>query len=378
MSAESNFVAPSLLQVGFTDRVLTHLTGLHMDRLGENVRGAEIISRLGTVVTEGLTNRNIDVIGYNALNVGVIPGAEETPWSAYAEIMDPIVGAESERAPSADSNLYPTNTLIRFENGLGRDRFHHFIESSLTGIPNQTRPSIRIAGPRELIAHDFLYADNATVGRIGTAFLRMQYKKSMGRNLQGIAEHTISDITEKGLRAHLPEDLAERADSQEASLGAETLLSSGNLSIVGRAMREVLLPSEREIEIAQDQGITQEELVARHLRLQRGHGRMPHIEARTRFVTSGTPIPISSTPMGTELRKQAEELYYGYKSSYQERDWGKVAQDIWSLATGLGAAEGIVAFAQAASIVVRACSTSAWGMASDRRRLRSLGLPLKG
>src|SRR5688572_9650139 len=106
---------------------------------------------MGAVVTEHLTNRNLDVLGDNALNAGIFERPEATPWSAYMAIVDTITDSASERTTSTNRSLCLTNTLIRFDSNLGRDRFQYVAEGALAGIQVSTMPRIRSGGQPELV-----------------------------------------------------------------------------------------------------------------------------------------------------------------------------------------------------------------------------------
>lgn len=364
-------VAPNVLRASFTERILDHLTGLNFDKFAKNLDSAHITTRMGAVVTEHLTNRNLDVLGENALNAGIFERPEAAPWSAYMAIVDTITDSESERTTSTNSSLCLTNTLIRFDSNLGRDRFQYVAEGALAGIQVSTMPRIRSGGQRELIIHDMSYADLSTLGRIATALMRRQYLPVAGRNIRGFAQQTIETMTENGFRMYLPFELANRAIQQEEILGADSLLSSGNLTRIGRAMRQALTATQSELETAQNKG-KRDELDDWLLQIQRRYGDRPHIEARTRFISDKSAAPVSRTPMGVAIKDQVEQRVHEFKKPYKERDWDKVMRDIWSLASGLGASEGVGALLRALSTIARASATSGKGMLVDRRELRKL------
>lgn len=335
-----------------------------MDILGENAIKVGIVASLGQVASNDLTERHLDLIGSNAINAGIIErAAKEAPWSALMEITDTITSSESRRITEGDNNSPAlTNTLVRFDGTVGRDRFQHMAESLFAGIPSSSMPRIRQSSSRELVIHDFPYSDNATLGRLATALLRKQYE-GLGPMRRSFTQSSIERIMEGGLLDYLPEELAERAQRQGARLGSQTLLSSGNISIIGRAMREALVPAD-ELEKA-EQTDTKKTLLAARLPIQRARGNRPFVEGRARFVSSGEPIPISQTPMRIVLTDQVGGRVADYQRPYKEHDWNKVMQDMWSLGSGLGVVEIAAAVIRAGWTVTRASEASTRGMIVD-------------
>jgi hypothetical protein len=136
---------------------------------------------------------------------------------------------------------------------------------------------------------------------------------------------------------------------------AGTLLSSGNLSYIGRSMRQAL--------------------AGRKLEVQRPRDNRPLIEAGTDFISRGdASIPISRTNVGHAMKVQGVAYGNELLKPVKERDLVEIGSRLWDLATGLGIKEGILPAARATGTLTLATGAALHGAVADscaRRRLRN-------
>ncbi|HKR82000.1 MAG TPA: hypothetical protein VJR27_03290 [Candidatus Saccharimonadales bacterium] len=330
MSAEQTGIAPEALSLGFVARVDEYVTSRQFNTLATNLEREGVIAALGDT-------------------------AIDTPWQAFMEVTDGITAATAESG--ADPALM--NVAITFTDTKARERFHNLYDLLLAGIHGLAMPHLRSGGPRELRAWNFSYADLSTAGRAGTALLRQEYGKTLGPNLRLIQANTVGDIASGNVMHYIPDRLRTRVAQQREDLSQlfdeetadESLLSSGRLGIVGKAMREA-----------------QHSVGMVSLAVQRPRSNRPRIEEKTHFFARGADIPLSHTTIRRTIIEQVRDGVEELTRPYKERNLVKVGQDLWDIVTGLGMAQGAGSAVRALGTISAASVAALWGMRTDQRR----------
>lgn len=339
--------------------------------MGDLVAAPEVL-KMGYAnrVTESVTHWQSGLLTNNLAHVGAtglltaMQGFEDRPWDAYMSVMNGITTAEAtpylSEAPGANGYM---SLKVGFKDELAREAFQTFAGYTFTGISGYRIPHMRNYGP-ELQIQNFSHPDLCTVGRVGSALFRHQYGSQLGPNARLLDSRTLRQIREdrpgRGYGPYLPASLIDYIDppnNSDRPLPDNVLFTSGRLSIVGAQVRQVL--TERELPLP----------------LQRERGRTPNIEKGLRFVQtqSTAGMPLSGGTIGNVLTEQVWGRWSEYRDPIRERDYTKAGEQLWSLASGLGATEGIGMAAKASWALTRASVVALRGLIRDRGgRINSL------
>ncbi|HYH75640.1 MAG TPA: hypothetical protein VD735_06830 [Candidatus Saccharimonadales bacterium] len=306
MTAEQTGIVPGALDMRFADRVQETVTRRQFTRLARNLGEAGVYRQLGAE-------------------------AEATPWSAYMGVMDQmndayvIADRELPFEPEPPANGMPTVTAtIGFNSHAGRDRFHYLYETLLAGVHDPGMPRMRANETAELEIANFSHPDLCTAGRVGSALFYQQYKH-LGPNLRPVFQHTVAEMKASGVVGYLPSELQDRIAMHEETVGADTLLTSGRLALLGNVVRPALAKSNRD------------------LMMQRPRGNKPAIEEDIYFYLkdgSDSGIPVSALTVGKEV---ADELRYRrdqLTNPYKRRDVAGAGFALASMVTGMALTEG--------------------------------------
>lgn len=338
---------PELPDQSFLDRVDHHATYRQFDRLGHNLQTVR------------------GVLGQTAL---------KRPWTALMEATDIIAGAESELQAGGPPHF--TTSTIRFHPDAlqpapqptvpGQTRFEYFHELFtlvLSGIGDNKKyvspfMSPESNGPDQpplLVVRNMLYADIATFGRLGTQFFRVEFGAALGKSIEFFLQHTVEEILASPVMPWLRETattsadiarLVERIEWHRDNIGVDSLLTSGAFSWVGGADR------------------TEREAHSIPLDAQRPRGNRPTIEEGTNFYFRKPPrkrkgkggqseqraggIPVSGSTASQAARGVVQNRVDDtFVNPWQARDWVKLGEGLWDIATGLGIKEGFVTGARA-------------------------------
>lgn len=321
MSAEQVTIVPSALELSFGDRI-----------------------------TEAVTKHNLHVVERNLKHQGVLTflkervgaSAIECPWSAFAAITDSIVAAEVESAPNLAAPGYFT-THIKFGSDEGRDTFASLYRRLLLGVGDPNMPELDRDGRQWLVARNFSYADASTGGRVGQIFFNEQYAEQR-QNLR-VLNGSMSTVRGSHVAEHLPATLQQRLGDHEGMFGAkvgESLLTTGQLGIVGRAMRDELAK----------QGLPQI--------IQRPRDNRPAVEKGATFKakvtkdeTGRASAATSVSGLGVELGQQASAPFRELWEKFKEREWASLIRE------GLGEATGGFGLMQVGEAIARVGVTAA-------------------
>jgi hypothetical protein len=274
-------------------------------------------------------------------------------------VMDGVTGAQAVIEPDsllAQSSLPTVTATVEFDSSDARNDFHSLYELMLAGIHGSQMPSMRDVEQQRLVATSFGNPDLCTAGRVGSALFFKEYK-SLGRNLRPLMQHTISEIEASQVIPYLPRELRDRIEWQRETVGADTLLTSGKLGIVGQAVRGALNEANAE------------------LIMQRPRDNRPAIETGIHFYAKsgvGSGIPVSATTAGREVTNEFRDRASALVEPYRQRDVAGAVGSFVNTVMGFGLTEGGSTVAGALITVGRATIPAAIGMVADKYTKRKL------
>jgi hypothetical protein len=167
------------------------------------------------------------------------------------------------------------------------------------------------------------HADVVSLGRVGTAFFLEEYGNMLGRNKRAVIQKTVGEIHESGVMPFLPAELRERVEMQADTIGPDTLLTSGRISVLGLATRDALQK--------------------RHamMFMQRPRDNRPAIEDGISFPaqSSHKGIPLSDSSIGGQIVDDLTNRVYEIAGPARRRDVAGTAGSIANIIGGMGLTE---------------------------------------
>jgi len=323
-------IAPEALQDGFIDGITTYLTDKAFDKLYDNLEREKITKSLG------------EFVGDRAI---------VTPWQDFMEVTDSITGAEPKASPNTPGALI-MNVKIKGE--ANRAFLHDIFESTFNGISGEDMPRIREDG-KSLTIRNLRYADISSIGRLGTATMRKEFADTLGPNIHLVQTGKIGEIESTSVVDHLPTELLDRINHNKQAFGKradDTLLSTGNIGLIGLAARQVLGDSE--------------------LAIQRPRRNRPKIEKGVILLSNGADVPTSQVTMRETLKGQALDVFDEFAEPYRERKFIKAGKEIWNILSDFGISDGVGSFVRAVSTVSWASGVSLKNMALNKHRLHAI------
>jgi hypothetical protein len=352
---EVSGIVPRALELGFVDRLEEYVTAVQLGKLGVGLCEEGMLAHLDNQ----LTGRQFTRLGRNMEEQGLTdrlgPDGRRAPWTGMMRIMDEVTFAEAtlnQEGPPKHMLLVVKTTSTR-----ARDDLHGFYEHMLAGTHGPTRPEVRATGPREIRVNNFSHPDACTPGRAATSWFA-QENADLGRNLRLILQRNLDQIEASGVTAVMRPELVARMDEQRetlAFLGEEnpggTLLTSGNLSLIGSAVRRAL----------KDTG---------PLDMQRPRGHRPAVEDGAVFYTrkssSVVGLPVSGTTLGRTLQGQIMERVEDIVDPVKKRQLIVAGERIWGILSGLGVNEGVGSAVRALATVSMATGVALKGTVTDK------------
>ncbi len=292
-------------------------------------------------------------ITHNLGETGVIDflGGRENAWTNFRDVVGGITEARAELDLASTARyakahrrhpLDLTTTFITFKDRDARASYHDLQDLALAGIGGTFMPHARDIGKAGLEVRNFSYAEARTFGRLGTATFTTQFR---GRDtltatgLRVVVQQDLNTIETSGvdLPSELQSHMAQQRQDLAPVFGEEvgnTLLTSGNFSLVGRALRQ--------------------ELEGRGpLAVQREWGNRPKVEDGANFISRDTSggIPLSRATVGAEVAHSIRGHVEGIAEPFRGGHVTHMVAGAWEVVSDLGLTAGIKPAADAAYLL---------------------------
>ncbi len=296
--------------------------------------GAEfvgLVSQYATNTQYTTFAKNMEERGLTEWLADRAPQPDESAWGGFTAVTDEIVDGTVE---AVDAEKQKLDVTIECDSRPVAKELAQLMHISWAGIPPDADPPFiwPTKTARKITIEGLRYADWSTLGREGsTTLYQAQESTSVADAVRFATAEELSDPTILGM---LSEPLAARVEYQR-NISPSSYVSSGRLAIVGAKLRDALAGSTVIEENPKAKKQTNPQFT-----IQRPYGSTPKIEERTKFFTSDDDIPLSVISLGQLLGKNFGDRMQDLKKPYKERDFSKVIEDLYDIATGLGVTQG--------------------------------------